>query len=63
VPAADLVLEVEPRVADQELVAATAAGAAYWEGLVRVRGTRGGRPVRGHGYVELTGYAGAPLRF
>ena len=31
----------------------------YWEGAVRVSGTRQGRPVSGHGYVELTGYAGS----
>jgi len=30
---------------------------AYWEGAVAVEGTRGGRPLRGEGYVELTGYA------
>lgn len=33
-------------------------GVTYWEGLVRVRGTRDGRPVTGLGYLELTGYAG-----
>jgi predicted secreted hydrolase len=32
----------------------------YWEGAVRVEGTREGRPVQGRGYVELTGYAEAP---
>ena len=29
----------------------------YWEGAVRVSGTRAGDPCAGHGYVELTGYA------
>ena len=29
----------------------------YWEGAVRLSGTRAGRAVSGHGYVELTGYA------
>ena len=32
---------------------------AYWEGLIDVVGTRAGAKVRGHGYMELTGYAGA----
>jgi predicted secreted hydrolase len=31
---------------------------AYWEGLIDLQGTRGGQPWRGHGYLELTGYAG-----
>jgi predicted secreted hydrolase len=46
-------LEVTPLLADQELDLAV----RYWEGAVDVRGTRGGEPVRGEGYVELTGYS------
>jgi predicted secreted hydrolase len=49
-------LTVEPAVLDQELRVAF----RYWEGSVGVSGAGdGGRPVRGRGYVELTGYAGA----
>jgi predicted secreted hydrolase len=55
VPAADLVLQIEPYLADQEL----AVSYAYWEGAVQVQGERAGQAVRGHGYVELTGYAGS----
>jgi predicted secreted hydrolase len=55
VPAASLVLRLEPTVADQELVAPTMGGVAYWEGSVRVSGTSAGQPVSGQGYVELTG--------
>jgi predicted secreted hydrolase len=53
-------LSVEPRIPDQELDLAF----RYWEGAVSVRGIgEGGAPVAGHGYVELTGYAGeAPDR-
>ena len=54
VPGADLVLDVVPRLADQELV----LDVRYWEGAVRVEGAAGGRPLRGQGYVELVGYAG-----
>ncbi len=32
---------------------------AYWEGLVDAEGVHGGGKLRGHGYMELTGYAGA----
>ena len=27
-----------------------------WEGAIRVRGERAGRPVSGSGYLEMTGY-------
>jgi len=50
VPGHDLDLEVAPLVADQELRLAV----RYWEGAVDVSGS-----VRGRGYAELTGYAGA----
>ena len=58
VPGERLDLVVEPAIADQELRAQGSTGETYWEGAVRVRGTRGGKPVQGKGYVELTGYAG-----
>jgi predicted secreted hydrolase len=53
VPAEGLELEIEPYLADQEL----AVSYAYWEGAVQVEGQRAGRPVRGAGYIEMTGYA------
>ena len=31
-----------------------------WEGAVSLSGTRGGRPIAGRGYVELTGRQPAP---
>ena len=31
----------------------------YWEGTVDVRGERRGRKIKGEGYLEMTGYAGA----
>ncbi len=50
-------LLIEPVLRDQELDLAF----RYWEGSVRVRGTGpGGEDTAGLGYVELTGYAGAP---
>jgi predicted secreted hydrolase len=33
----------------------------YWEGAVEVGGTREGRPIRGRGYLEMTGYSGRPI--
>jgi predicted secreted hydrolase len=47
-------LELTPLLLDQELDARASSGAVYWEGAVRVAGSRTGR-----GYVELTGYGPA----
>jgi predicted secreted hydrolase len=55
-----LTLTLTPDLLDQELVAASSTGTAYWEGAVRIAGTLAGRPVAGEGYVELTGYAVVP---
>lgn len=52
VESADLDLEIEPRLADQELQLSV----RYWEGAVRVRGRNGNKKISGEGYVELVGY-------
>jgi len=63
VPSRHLVLEIRPRLADQEL---TGAAVRYWEGAVEVTGTRrvDGKPagIRGSGYVELAGYGARAKR-
>jgi predicted secreted hydrolase len=46
-------LTVQPLIQDQELNLSF----IYWEGAVRLSGTRNGQPIHGDGYVELTGYA------
>ncbi|QXE88589.1 carotenoid 1,2-hydratase [Geomonas nitrogeniifigens] len=53
VPAAGIALEIEPRLADQELL----TGFRYWEGAVAVRGVEGS--PGGSGYLEMTGYSSA----
>ena len=50
-------LELHPTVPNQELVTSQSTQITYWEGSVRITGTRNGEPVHGRGYVELTGYA------
>jgi predicted secreted hydrolase len=47
-----------PLLADQELHTEASTGVTYWEGACRVDGRRGGRPIDGRAYVEMTGYAG-----
>jgi len=59
IPGEDLVVELEPTVADQELDTRTTTGVVYWEGSQRVVATRAGERLGGEGYVELTGYAAA----
>ncbi|MEO8195640.1 MAG: lipocalin-like domain-containing protein [Thermoanaerobaculia bacterium] len=56
IPSEALDLELIPRVANQEL----AVTVRYWEGAMRVSGTSHGRPIGGHGFVEMTGYTAAP---
>jgi predicted secreted hydrolase len=58
VPGDSLQLRLTPTLEDQELVAASMGGLAYWEGSVRVTGRHAGQVVSGQGYVELTGYVG-----
>jgi predicted secreted hydrolase len=58
VPSRQLVLDVTPAQADQELPVTV----RYWEGAARIHGTRAGQPLTGRGFVELTGYGDAPGR-
>lgn len=53
IPSEALDLGIRPLIADQELDVSF----RYWEGAVRIEGTGRGSPIRGSGYVELTGYA------
>jgi predicted secreted hydrolase len=57
VPGEDLSLTVTPSFERQEWQTPGSTGETYWEGSVKAAGTRGGKPVTGAGYVELTGYA------
>ena len=50
-------LTILPNLADQEMLTLESTGVTYWEGSVSIRGTRDANPIKGQGYVELTGYA------
>ncbi|HWH36764.1 MAG TPA: MMPL family transporter [Candidatus Limnocylindrales bacterium] len=56
IPAEQLVVQLEPTVADQELDTRPTTGVIYWEGSQHVTATRAGSPLGGRAYVELTGY-------
>jgi predicted secreted hydrolase len=56
IPALGLDLLQTTPLESQELEAKGAIGPSYWEGVVRYSGTREGQPVKGSGYLEMTGY-------
>jgi predicted secreted hydrolase len=56
VPTLDIALTIDPVMQAQELITTGSTQVTYWEGAVDVQGRSGGVPVRGEGYVEMTGY-------
>ena len=56
IPAFNVSLTLRSLLAQQELVTHGSTQVTYWEGAVDVSGTFSGTPVRGDGYVEMTGY-------
>ena len=52
IPRQKIELDIVPIVDDQELNVSF----RYWEGAVKINGSKAGREIRGKGYVELTGY-------
>jgi predicted secreted hydrolase len=52
VPRLNLDVELQPRMANQELNTST----RYWEGASSVTGTRDNKKIEGKAYVELVGY-------
>ncbi len=61
IPKQALDLTIKAAVLDQELRTERSTGVTYWEGAVTAWGTKQGRQVRGRGYLEMTGYLGAPI--
>ena len=57
VPGHQIELTLFPTVKDQELITKESTRVTYWEGSVKVEGKYQGDPIKGMGYVELTGYA------
>lgn len=55
-PTDELLIELRPTVADQELDTRATTGVVYWEGSQVVTASRAGVPLAGEAYVELTGY-------
>ncbi len=58
IPSRRATFYIEPVFPNQELTTAKSTKVNYWEGAIRVWGKADGSPVKGQGYVEMTGYAG-----
>ena len=54
-------LQVEATFDEQEMTTEATTGIAYWEGAIDVKGVSEGIPIRGQGYLELTGYTDTEL--
>jgi predicted secreted hydrolase len=57
IPKQGIKLTVNATSQDQELMTKRSTGVTYWEGSTNVSGEAAGKPVKGQGYVEMTGYA------
>lgn len=57
VPSLGLALREETALPNQELFSTSAASPSYWEGAVTYTGRIRSQPVKGIGYLEMTGYA------
>ncbi len=56
IPSLQLHLSERTAVDDQELFTANSVSPIYWEGAVTYTGQQADRPIRGAGYLEMTGY-------
>jgi predicted secreted hydrolase len=56
IPKLSIELEVKTPLASQELTGKTALVPNYWEGAIVPSGRRNQQPLRGVGYLEMTGY-------
>jgi predicted secreted hydrolase len=61
IPGKQIELNASAAMEDQEMRTSESTGVTYWEGAITVNGRHRGRAVRGHGYLEMTGYAGAAM--
>ncbi len=55
IPGLKLQLDMATPLKTQEFV--SRFGPSYWEGAIDISGRRGDAPVRGEGYLEMTGYS------
>ena len=56
IPSLSMELDVTTPLRAQELAVPDHSMPTYWEGAIDIKGTRGGKPISGAGYLEMTGY-------
>jgi predicted secreted hydrolase len=56
IPKLNIALECSTSLSSQELSSSTGFVPAYWDGSVVLTGSKGGTPIAGVGYLEMTGY-------
>jgi len=57
IPSKQISLDLVPLMAEQELTTTRSTQVTYWEGAIEANGVAQGTAIKGHGYMELTGYA------
>jgi predicted secreted hydrolase len=57
IPSLQLSLQITTPLKDQELVSNSSVSPTYWEGAIRIKGEEAGKPIKGIGYLEMTGYS------
>jgi predicted secreted hydrolase len=61
IPKLDIELDARTPLTSQELTGKTKIAPSYWEGAITLEGRRGKIPLKGVGYLEMTGYDHAVL--
>lgn len=56
VPRLGIELEAQTPLPSQEMAGSTKLAPSYWEGAIMLSGRKGQSPLRGAGYLEMTGY-------
>lgn len=56
IPKLGIALEAHTPLSSQELTGKTNIAPTYWEGAITLQGRRGKVPLKGVGYLEMTGY-------
>ena len=56
VPSLKVNVDITTRLKQQELAGKTVLSPSYWEGAIRIAGTRNALPLAGVGYLEMSGY-------
>lgn len=58
VPSLKFSAAIHTPLVQQEITSDSRSGGTYWEGAIDIDAMRAGHPVKGVGYLEMTGYAG-----